>query len=193
MNSASMASCGARLNSSSTRHVSRTCSAARSAPRSRSRDASSRSSASLSRWIAAPSAPTATATRSRYQAAELLDLREQLLALGAARRALHLLLGVAGRQLEPGDARLLQVARLVRAVAGVAEHRRRRVARLERRVAVHRPRLLDQQLAALGRLRVEHPLEPVEPARRDAGESRALGVGQLGHAGVDTLAGSRAR
>src|SRR5438445_11209067 len=43
--------------------------------------------------------------------AELLELREQLLSLGAARRPLHPLLGFARGQLETGDPRLLRVPR----------------------------------------------------------------------------------
>ena len=101
-NSASSASCGARLNSSSARHVSRTrLGGALGAERAARASRPPRSSASLSRWIAASSAPTATATRSRYHARELLELREQLLALGAARGAPHPLLRLARRQLEP--------------------------------------------------------------------------------------------
>ena len=102
---------------------------------------------------------------------ELLDLREQLLALGAARRALHLLLGVARRQLElrrcappPAHAPRRRVACAFASSAAAASPG------VERRVAIHRARLLDQQLAALGRLRIEQPLEPVEPAGGDARE-----------------------
>ena len=53
---------------------------------------------------------------------ELLELGEQLLALRAARRALHALLGLARGQLEPGDARLLGLARLGGTRLRVREH-----------------------------------------------------------------------
>ena len=55
--------------------------------------------------------------------AELLELRQQLLSLGAARRPLHALLSVARAQLELRDAGLLVVARFVSTPLGVLEQR----------------------------------------------------------------------
>src|SRR5262249_4632467 len=54
---------------------------------------------------------------------ELLELREQLLALGAARRPLHTLLRLACGEVELGDPRLFQVACLACARMRVLEQR----------------------------------------------------------------------
>ena len=80
---------------------------------------------------------------------ELLELREQLLALCTARGALDALLGVARRQVELGDPALLDLARLGAACLRVRDDRRRGVGRVEALVEVRRARLLEQRLAPL--------------------------------------------
>ena len=105
---------------------------------------------------------------------ELLELREQLLALGAARRALHPLLGVARRQLESGDARLLDrrapppAARL-----RVREQRRRGLRGLERRIAVDAlAPARSARRAARATAGSSRRSSAVEPAAGDARERR---------------------
>src|SRR5581483_8713702 len=162
-NSASNASCGERLNSSSRRHVSRTASAA------------------LSARVGAQLAEPVDVNSGRFRAdgdddevavprLELLELREQFLALRAALRAAYALLRLAGGQLERRDVRFLDRPRLGSALARAPEQRCGCCRRLEPRLAVDGPRLLEQRRASLGRVRVEQPLEPVEPTGGDARE-----------------------
>src|SRR5207244_2118317 len=110
---------------------------------------------------------------------ELLELREELLALGAALGALHALLGLARGQVEAGKLRLLERARLRPPLARVLEQCGGGRRRLEGGVRVDRAGLLEQPFAARGRVRVEQPLEPVEPAGRDARERDATLLRQI--------------
>ena len=118
---------------------------------------------------------------------ELLELRQQLLALGAALGALHALLGLARRQLEALHLDLLEVLRLRATCVRVRDQRPRGVARLEA-VGVDGAGLGDQRRAALGGVAVEQPLEPVEPPRRDARERGPPLVVELGRARRERVA-----
>src|SRR2546423_1249979 len=103
---------------------------------------------------------------------ELLELREELLALGSRLRAPEALLRLPGRQVEAGELHLLLLARLVSACARVVDERRRRGRRIERVVEVRRASLRDQDVPARGLVRVEQPLEAVQAPGGDPGQGR---------------------
>ena len=119
---------------------------------------------------------------------ELLEHREQLVALRAALGAAHPLLGLPAGQLEHGDGLLRLLLRLGAALCDAREQDLGAGGRVETRVEVDVPGDGDQRLAASRGRRVEQAGRPVEPPRRDAGERRHLGVGQLRRVGPDRLA-----
>src|SRR2546423_398956 len=116
---------------------------------------------------------------------ELLELREELLALGSPLRAPEALLRLPGRQVEAGELHLLLLARLVSACARVLDERRRRGRRIERVVEVRRASLRDQDVPARGLVRVEQPLEAVEAPGGDPGKGRPALLVELPRARVD--------
>ena len=104
---------------------------------------------------------------------ELLERREQLVALGAALRAPHALLGLAGRQLQRLDGLLGLGARVCAALLDPVEERARRLDRRRRRR--RRRRCARRRAASRGdaSVGIEQPLEPVEASggeARDRGE-----------------------
>ena len=166
-NSASSARAGESWNSSKRRQVSRTSSAARSAPSSRSSVPSSRSSSARSTWTSAFSAPAAAATRSRYhEASSSSD------ASSSSRSA-------------PRPARLTRcsASRAVRSSPSSAASSRSFASAARSRAAstsfsaaaagvelgrVDRARRLEQRRRALRGRGIEQALGAVEPAARDA-------------------------
>ena len=146
----------------------------RAAPRSRST------------CTTAASAPAASDDEVAVPPLQLLEHREQLVALGAALRAPDALLRLAARS-----------ARAPRPTPPPSPSPPRRARRCPRAAPARRPlasnsgievdgaRDAEQRLAPLRRGRVEQPLRPVEPAAGDARERRHLLVGQLRRARAD--------
>ena len=124
---------------------------------------------------------------------ELLEQREQLLALGTALRAPHALVGLSPRQLEGLDLHLRRRLRLRPALGDAGEKRLGAVGRLERRIGVDRPRDADQRLAPPGRGRIEELERAAQPAARDARERRQLLLAELGRVLADRLPHRRLR
>ena len=161
-----------RLNSSSARQVSRTASAARSAPSARSRVASS-AAARAGRRGRPPLGADGDDDEVAVPGGELLERREQLLALGAALRPLAPLLGLARRQLEASSSASASSFAARRAPRRLEQRAPRRPART--RLAVDGARRREQLLAPRpppGRAAARRG----RAARRDARERRPLGL-----------------
>src|SRR3954468_14728088 len=77
---------------------------------------------------------------------ELLELREELLALGSPLRAAEALLRLPGGQVEGGGLLLLLLSRLVAAGPRVLDQRRARGCGIERLVEVRPAGLIDQDV-----------------------------------------------
>ncbi len=110
---------------------------------------------------------------------ELLEAEEHLLALGAAHRPTRALLLLARGQVELLVLGLRPLLRLVGTLGRDSHQRVRGLARLEPRIPVDRARDLEHRFAPPGRLRVEQPVDAVEPPTRNAGERRRLLLRQL--------------
>src|SRR5207302_9790208 len=97
---------------------------------------------------------------------ELLQRRQQLVALRAPLRPPDPLLGLAHRQVERLDVPLGLLLRGLATLADAVEDPLRRRRRLELRIRVDTARDLEQRSPALLRIRVEQPPDAVEPAGR---------------------------
>ena len=168
-NSASRASCGLEVELlEPAAKCSRTASAARSAPSIRSRVPSSSSSASRSTWTTASRAPRRDDDEVAVPGRELLERREQLLALRSALRrgATRCSASRVGRSSPSSLTSSAALASAARSRTPSSSARRRagraRTPGRDRRPA--RPRAAPARRS--GRLRVEQPREPVEPPRR---------------------------
>ena len=149
--------------------------------------ASARSSSRRSTWICGAVGADRDDDQVAVPGCELLELGEQLLALGAALRPADALLRLAGRELERLHLDLFELLRAGAHLARAGEERARGVGRLEA-VGVDGARLRDQHRPAGGGVAVEQPLEAVEPSRRDAGERGLLLLAEPGRARLDRIA-----
>ena len=109
---------------------------------------------------------------------ELLEGREQLLALRSALGAAEALVALPRRELEPLQLGLGALAgRGTRRPRGL-QQRTGGVGRLERVIRIGRPRDAEKLVAAPDRLGIEQPLGAVEPTGGDACERSRLGLVQ---------------
>jgi hypothetical protein len=105
---------------------------------------------------------------------ELFEREQELLALGAALGASEALVGLAIRQVLPLEVLLRLCTRLPGALTGGIDHRLGSLGRDELRIAINGPRQLQQLRPALGCLRIEQPVDAVQPSAGNSGERRLL-------------------
>ena len=113
---------------------------------------------------------------------ELLERRQQLVALGTALRATHALVGLAGRQLQRLRDLLGLGASVGAALPDPVEERASRARRVEDVVGVDGARDVEQRLAATPSVGVEQPRGAVEASgghARDRGELVLLDSGRV--------------
>ena len=178
---------GFRLNSSSVRHVSRTASAAPTAP---SAAAPARVLAQVVESIRVDGRVLGARGHDDEVAIprlQTLEPGEELVPLGSTLRATHPLLGVAGRKVERVDESLLTFAGFLAALVSRAEQHARGGSRVEGRLEVRGARRGDESVASRGRVGVEQAACSVESPRRRARQHAHLLLAALGRLRGDPL------
>src|SRR5580765_5722263 len=122
---------------------------------------------------------------------ELLEAKQDLLALGAAHRPPRPLLLLATRKVELLVLRLRTLLGLLGPLAGDLHQPTRCLTRLEPGLAIDGARDLEHRLAPLSSLGIEQPVDPVEPPASHPRECGRLVLRQLRRASDDLGANRR--